>query len=104
VTGSEKNPSHTITIARPAVAAHLAHGDTEGECAETTTTTAAATTTTSASQSTTTTSRVKKPKPVHTSSHAKTTHTSHGKSGQSSHGNSGSSHGNGGGKGNGHGK
>ena len=99
VTGSGK--SHTINIAEPAVAAHIAHGDTEGACAATTT--AAATTTTTAAVAPQSSTRVKKPKHVQTS-HATTKHTSHGKSGgQKSHGNSGSK-GNGGGQGNGHGK
>lgn len=81
VTGSGK--SHTINIARPAVAAHVAQGDTEGACAETTTTTVAATSV--AQSTTTTTAHVKKPKHVQTSSHGNSGHTSHGKS-HSSHG------------------
>jgi hypothetical protein len=32
-TGSRRHPHHTITVAQPAVAAHLAHGDTLGPCA-----------------------------------------------------------------------
>jgi hypothetical protein len=85
--------SHTIDIARPAVAAHVAHGDTEGACAETTT--AAATTTALAPAPTT-----KKPK------HHVQSPTSHGNSshtkphGHSSHGSS--SHGKSGGHGKGH--
>jgi hypothetical protein len=117
MTGSGK--PHTIDIARPAVAAHVAHGDTEGACAATTT--AAAVTT---SAQTTTTARVKKPKHEHSSthissshasqhvSHSSSTHVSHGDSNHTSHahpshashGNSEASHGNSGGHGNGHNK
>jgi len=78
--------SHTIDVAQPAVAAHLAHGDTEGACAQTTTAVS--------------TSKTKKPKheqPTHVP-HSSSKHTSHGKSGHSSHGHSGSAHGNGHGK------
>jgi hypothetical protein len=124
VTGN--GSSHTINIARPAVAAHVAHGDTEGACAETTTSASTTTTTTAAQTSTsaTKTKKPKKPKHEHSSSHgnssnttshgnsshvshSSSTHTSHGNSGHTSHGNSGhSSHGNSGGHGNGggHGK
>jgi len=100
-TGSTKHPSHTITIARPAVAAHIAHGDTEGECAPTTTTTAATTTTTQPTTvaATSGSSHVKKPKHEHATAHANKAH----KSGSSSHGKSGQS-GHGGGGGKGHGK
>jgi hypothetical protein len=107
VTGSGK--SHTINIAEPAVAAHVAHGDTKGECAETTTTAAVKP---QHSRKT----HVKKTKPAHVTahvshgkpthvSHAKPTHTPHGKptpnvnSDHQTHGNSAgggdSSHGNG---------
>jgi hypothetical protein len=113
MTGSGK--AHTINIARPAVAAHVAHGDTEGACAETTATTSGAQSTT------TTTHHVEKPKHVHSSTHGSSTHTthgnsshtshgsssshaSHGNSNHESHGNSGSSHGSGSGHGNGKGK
>jgi hypothetical protein len=114
MTGSGK--SHTINIARPAVAAHVAHGDTEGACAATTTTAAV---TTSAQ---TTTAHVKKH--AHSSthvdsshatqdaSHSSATHVSHGNSSHiahahpshPSHASSGVTHGNGngGGQGNGH--
>jgi len=101
ITGNGR--SHTINIAEPAVAAHVAHGDTEGACAATT-------------QTPTTTAKTKKPKHVHSTIHvsssthgnsshpavhvshsssAHSSHTSHGNSGHASHGNSGSSHGNG---------
>ena len=80
-TGSKKKPFHTITVAVPAVRAHLRHGDVLGPCTAATvavmkkhgnkhaTTTTTTTTTTAASAPT----------------------TSHGKSGE--HGNSGN-HGN----------
>jgi hypothetical protein len=32
-TGSTKHPGHTIVVAQPAVAAHIAHGDSPGACA-----------------------------------------------------------------------
>jgi hypothetical protein len=127
-TGSTSNPEHTITVAEPAVQAHLAnHKDTLGPCPPVTSTTAP----------TATTIAVTKPhhpkKPKHVTKHASnghaSTHTSsghghhshhstapghvkghsHGSSGVN-HGNSGGSHGNSGGShgnsgnGNGHGK
>jgi hypothetical protein len=61
-TGSKKHPFHTITVAVPAVRAHLRHGDVLGPCTATTvaamkhgkgkhsTTTSTSTTTTSATQ------------------------------------------------------
>jgi hypothetical protein len=110
VTGN--GSSHTINIAEPAVAAHVAHGDTATTCAPTTT--AAVTTTAAPTQSTTTTTtkHTKKPKQehatTHATSHGNSSHSSHGNSSHSSHGNSGhASHGNsshGGGHGKGHGK
>jgi hypothetical protein len=84
--------SHTIDVAQPAVAAHLAHGDREGACARTTT--AVSTSMTAA------TSKTKKPKhkqPTHVP-HSSSKHMSHGKSGHASHGHSDSAHGNGHGK------
>jgi len=36
---ASKNNPHTITVAQPAVKAHLAHGDTLGECQSIATTT-----------------------------------------------------------------
>jgi hypothetical protein len=112
-TGSTSNPEHTITVAEPAVQAHLAnHEDTLGPCPPVTT---SVTTSTMKAPVTTTVSKprhVKKPKhvskhlsngrsPSHTSSgHGHhSTATKHGKSG--THGNSGATHGN---SGNGHGK
>jgi hypothetical protein len=133
-TGSTSNPEHTITVAEPAVQAHLAnHQDTLGPCPPVTTSVA---TSTMKAIVTTTVSKprhAKKPKHVskHTSNGHSSTHTSsghghhatttshgasgsHGKSGGShgksggSHGKSGGSHGNSGGShgnsGNGHGK
>jgi hypothetical protein len=79
--------SHTIDIAEPAVAAHLAHGDTEGACAQTTTAVSTSTTT-----ATPKTKKPKKPKQATHVSHTSSKHTSHGKSGHSSHGQSGSAH------------
>jgi hypothetical protein len=133
-TGSTSNPEHTITVAEPAVQAHLAnHQDRLGPCPPVTTSVA---TSTMKAIVTTTVSKprhAKKPKHVskHTSNGHSSTHTSsghghhatttshgasgsHGKSGGShgksggSHGKSGGSHGNSGGShgnsGNGHGK
>jgi hypothetical protein len=58
---------HTIVVAEPAVAAHLAHGDTLGACEEatttTTTTTAEPTTTTTTPEPTTTTTTTAEPEP-----------------------------------------
>jgi hypothetical protein len=108
-TGSTSNPEHTITVAEPAVQAHLAnHKDALGPCPPVTT---SVTTSTMKAPVTTTVSKprhAKKPKHVskhlsngHSSSHTSSGHghhstaTKHGKSG--SHGNSGGSHGNSGG-------
>lgn len=90
VTGN--GSSHTINIAQPAVAAHLAHGDAEGACVQTTTAVS--------TSMTTATAKTKKPKhkqPTHVS-HSSSKHASHGKSGHSSHRHSGSAHGKGHGK------
>jgi hypothetical protein len=94
-TGSKKHPFHAISVAAPAVRAHLRHGDVLGPC--TTATVAlmkrrgngAAKHTTTTKKHTPTTSK-------HTTTGATQTNSTH------SPGNSGS-HGNGGGNGNGHG-
>jgi hypothetical protein len=127
-TGSTSNSEHTITVAEPAVQAHMAnHEDTLGACPPVTSTTAPTATTVAVTKP----HHPKKPKHVtkHESNGHASTHTSsghghhsrhstapghvkshgHGSSGVN-HGNSGGSHGNSGGShgnsgnGNGHGK
>ena len=92
-TGSKKKPFHTITVAVPAVRAHLRHGDVLGPCTAATvafmkkhgnkhTTTTTTTTTTSAPSS---------------------THGNSGSHGSSGNNGNGGGNGKGGGNGNGHG-
>ena len=88
-TGSKKKPFHTITVAVPAVRAHLKHGDVLGPCTATTVAAMKKHGRGAVKHSTTTTT---------TSTTAQNTSTAHGNSG--AHGASGSSHGNGGEHGN----
>jgi hypothetical protein len=88
-TGSKKKPFHTITVAVPAVRAHLKHGDVLGPCTATTVAAMKKHGRGAAKHTTTTTT---------TSTAAQNTSAAHGNSG--AHGASGSSHGNGGEHGN----
>ncbi len=87
-TGSKKKPFHTITVAVPAVRAHLKHGDVLGPCTATTVAAMKKHGRGAAKHATTTTSGTT------TSTTAQNTSTAHGNSG---------THGNGGEHGNGHG-
>jgi len=91
-TGSKKKPFHTITVAVPAVRAHLKHGDVLGPCTATTVAAMKKHGRGAAKHATTTTSGTT------TGTTAQNTSTAHGNSG--AHGASGSSHGNGGEHGN----
>jgi uncharacterized membrane protein YgcG len=88
-TGSKKHPFHSITVAVPAVRAHLKHGDVLGPCTATTVAAMKKHGRGAAKHSTTTTT---------TSTTAQNTSTAHGNSG--AHGNGGQ-HGNSGGNGQG---
>lgn len=90
-TGSKKKPFHTITVAVPAVRAHLKHGDVLGPCTVATVAAMKKHGKGAAKHTTTTT----------TTTTAQSTPTAHGNSG--AHGASGGSHGNGGEHGNGNG-
>ena len=87
-TGSKKKPFHTITVAVPAVRAHLKHGDVLGPCTVATVAAMKKHGKGAAKHTTTTT----------TTTTAQNTPTAHGNSG--AHGASGGSHGNGGEHGN----
>jgi hypothetical protein len=89
-TGSKKHPFHSITVAVPAVRAHLKHGDVLGPCTATTVAAMKKHGRGAAKHSTTTTTT--------TSTTAQNTSTAHGNSG--AHGNGGQ-HGNAGGNGQG---
>jgi hypothetical protein len=89
-TGSKKKPFHTITVAVPAVRAHLKHGDVLGPCTATTVAAMKKHGKGAAKHATTTTTS--------TSTTAQSTSAAHGNSG--AHGASGDSHGNGGEHGN----
>jgi uncharacterized membrane protein YgcG len=91
-TGSKKKPFHTITVAVPAVRAHLKHGDVLGPCTVATVAAMKKHGKGAAKHTTTTTT---------TTTTAQSTPTAHGNSG--AHGASGGSHGNGGEHGNGNG-
>ena len=91
-TGSKKHPFHTITVAVPAVRAHLKHGDVLGPCTVATVAAMKKHGKGAAKHTTTTTT---------TTTTAQNTPTAHGNSG--AHGASGGSHGNGGEHGNGNG-
>jgi uncharacterized membrane protein YgcG len=88
-TGSKKHPFHTITVAVPAVRAHLKHGDVLGPCTVATVAAMKKHGKGAAKHTTTTT----------TTTTAQNTPTAHGNSG--AHGASGGSHGNAGGNGQG---
>lgn len=113
-TGSKKHPWHTITVAEPAVQAHLAnHRDTVGPCPAATTSVGTSTMTPGvATTAPTTVGHTKKPKHAakpkthgHPSSHGHHGSTpTHVKSHGPGHGNSGGDHGNAGGNGKGNGK
>ena len=85
-TGSKKKPFHTITVAVPAVRAHLKHGDVLGPCTATTVAAMTKHGKGAAKHATTTTSGTT------TGTTAQNTSTAHGNSG--THGNGGE-HGNG---------
>ena len=87
-TGSKKKPFHTITVAVPAVRAHLKHGDVLGPCTVATVAAMKKHGKGAAKHTTTTTTTT-----------AQNTPTAHGNSG--AHGASGGSHGNAGGNGQG---
>ena len=89
-TGSKKHPFHTITVAVPAVRAHLKHGDVLGPCTVATVAAMKKHGKGAAKHTTTTTT---------TTTTAQNTPTAHGNSG--AHGASGGSHGNAGGNGQG---
>ena len=91
-TGSKKKPFHTITVAVPAVRAHLKHGDVLGPCTVATVAAMKKHGKGAAKHTTTTTT---------TTTTAQNTPTAHGNSG--AHGASGGSHGNAGGNGQGSG-
>jgi len=91
-TGSKKKPFHTITVAVPAVRAHLKHGDVLGPCTATTVAAMKKHGRGAAKHATTTTSGTT------TGTTAQNTSTAHGNSG--THGNGGE-HGNAGGNGHG---
>ena len=86
-TGSKKHPFHTISVAVPAVRAHLKHGDVLGSCTAATIVAMKKHGKGAGKHTTTTTTT------------AQTAATTNGKSG--AHGQSGVSHGNGNGNGNG---